>query len=361
MTTTYTPQAGTTAARVVAHLQTLAADAEVANADLAAAVGVDAAPLGALLTTAMRHGLVVRVKRDHRAFWKLGPQAAPPPAAAVDDDADSDDEADEVAAPIARTVPSTAAAPIPGLVRQSWCPAALATGSATSMDDDPPPPPSPPAPKKGEQTHATLGWRAPKVPVFQRDAYAATTSPAAAPEPAGDLVESIGAAGNKIYGMVGVEASSDTAANVEAFAPAPRPNPFAWRGASVNDENVQALTAALAPMPKDDPDFYEVAREASPPVPTNWPAPSVGLVEKKGEQSLPLLAGQLGFTDDLARPLAAGEPHAQHEQFRCALWSNGMLDIRTTEGEHHLLNADDTRSLIRYVSEVLSARTRATA
>lgn len=272
MNPNYVPQVGSIAARALAHLQAQPEGTELASGVLADALSVQSSMINVCLDTASRHGVLARAKREGRIYWKLGPKApsaAPPPASA--EPADLDDETDDDAAPIARTVPSTSAAPIPGLVQQSWCPVAQATPSQSSGGEPVPPPPSPAAP----QTPG-LNWRAPRVPVFERDASEVNTTPAAAPEP--------------------------------SSAPA--------SGPAQHDDRVD--TALIVS------DFVRAARAAR-------------------------------LQDERA---------AERESvdgFRCALWSNGMLEIRTTEGETHLLNEDDTRGLLRYVGDVLSARTRAAA
>jgi hypothetical protein len=272
MNAVYVPQAGSIAARALAHLQDQPDGAELASGVLADALGVQSNMINVCLDTASRHGVLARTKRDGRIFWKLGPKApaaAPPPASA--DPADLDDESDTDAARIARTVPSASAAPIPGLVQQSWCPVAQDAASPSSGREPPPPPSSPAAPPV-----LGLNWRAPRVPVFERDASAVNTTPAAAPEPC------------------------------SAAAPSEQ-----------RDDRVD--TALIVS------EFVRAARA------------------------------------DRARDEQAAERAASAECFRCALWSNGMLEIRTTEGETHLLNEDDTRGLLRYVGDVLSTRARAAA
>lgn len=273
MSAVYVPQAGSIAARALAHLQEQPDGAEVASGVLADALGVQSNMINVCLDTASRHGVLARAKREGRIYWKLGPKApaaAPPPASA--DPADPDDESDDDSAPIARTVPSASAAPIPGIVRQSWCPVAQAAVSPSS-GSEPPPPPSPAAPPP-----PGLNWRAPCVPVFERDASERNTTPAAAPEPC-----SAPAGPEQQH-----DDRADTALIVSEF-----------------------VRAARAERVRDE--------------------------------------------------LAAERAEHGAEGFRCALWSNGMLELRTTEGETHLLNEDDTRGLLRYVGDVLSARARAAA
>jgi hypothetical protein len=288
MNAAYIPQAGSIAARALAHLQTLPDGVEIRSGPLAEALGITSNIVNVSLVTATRHGIFVREKRHDRIFWKLGPNvplAGPPPAAAPPPEpanaADLEDAPDDDAAPIARIVPSDAVTPIPGLLQQSWCPAAQNADPQSSRGEPAPPPPSPAAPKP-----TGLAWRAPRVPVFERDASAANTAPAAAPEPG----------------------------SAEAAVP-----------------------------PADDPHFLEV-----------MPAPAAAPMTIELAEFV-RAARVARLQDELA---AEREPV---DGFRCALWSNGMLEIRTTEGETHLLNEDDTRGLLRYVGDVLSARTRAAA
>jgi hypothetical protein len=272
MNAAYIPQAGSIAARALAHLQTLPDGVEIGSGPLAEALGITSNIVNVSLVTATRHGIFVREKRHDRIFWKLGPNvplAGPPPAAAPPPEpanaADPEDDADDDAAPIARTVPSDAVEPIPGLMQQSWCPVAQNADPQSSEGEPLPPPPCPAAPAP-----RGLGWM--QRPRSQHDT---------------------------------VDESAVTAAPVPSST-----------GADVKS-------------------------------PTELPTI---------ELSAFVRAAQAARLQD---ELAAGRSGA--EGFRCALWSNGMLELRTTEGETHLLNEDDTRGLLRYVGDVLSARARAAA
>lgn len=101
----YTPQPGTIPARVLAHLQTLPAGAELASAPLGEAIGTNTTPdFGPLLAAAVMHGAIVKRMDGRLAYWSLGTGV---PLAADPDDAK----------PARRTVsaaPSTPAGPAPG-------------------------------------------------------------------------------------------------------------------------------------------------------------------------------------------------------------------------------------------------------
>ena len=292
MNAVYIPQAGSVAERALAHMRTLPEGVEIGSGPLADALGIPSNIVNVSLNSAAKHGALVRSKRHDRIFWKLGPAAdaalAPPPPAApppepatpTDLHGDSDDDA----APIARTIPSDAVEPIPGLVQQSWCPVGQAADSLGSGGEPPAAAPCPAPPKP-----AGLGWRSPRVPVFDRDASADNTTPPAGPAEAG------------------------------------RP------GLAIDDDTARALTAALAPT-DTAPKGAEAAQAPAAPCGRDDATPNDGVVSQGPD-----------------------------EGFRCALWSNGMLEMRPTDGELVLLNADDTRGLLRYVGDMLSARARAAA
>lgn len=86
--TTYEPQPGTVAAKVLAYLRSQPAGTELANAPLAEAIGSDIGGLGPYLAPAVAHGALVRRKSaDSRlVYWSLG-NGIPPRA---DDDLDDD-------------------------------------------------------------------------------------------------------------------------------------------------------------------------------------------------------------------------------------------------------------------------------
>lgn len=215
MSTAYAPQPGSAGARAIEYLQRLGEGAEASSAQLATELSLNQNAMSAILVTVVRHKLVARVQRHGKSYWRLGDggsrQAAPPPDPGGDSAPDDDSDAD--LAPIARTISSTTAPPIPGVVRQSWCPAAQNADASSSLGEPPASHPNPPvAPSPG------LGWVAPRH------------------EPG---ITSESAGGEQV-----VEASK------------------------VDDETVLALSAALAPLPvydesqvvdaEFDPDFVEV-------------------------------------------------------------------------------------------------------
>lgn len=74
--TSYTPQPGTIAYRVIAYLQTLDTDAEVTTPVLLEAIGqpADWQGLSVCLETAVSHGVVGRRVEGRKAYWRLGGQ-----------------------------------------------------------------------------------------------------------------------------------------------------------------------------------------------------------------------------------------------------------------------------------------------
>lgn len=74
--TSYTPQPGTIAYRVIAHLSLLDRDAEVTTPVLLEAIGqpADWLGLGQCLESAVSHGLVLKRVEGRKAFWRLGGQ-----------------------------------------------------------------------------------------------------------------------------------------------------------------------------------------------------------------------------------------------------------------------------------------------
>jgi hypothetical protein len=130
---TYTPQAGTIAARVLAHLRAL--DADVMQSSNVIADALDCDPgIEPYMRLAHEHGLVAREKRDGRWWWgighpKLRPLAGPAAVSADDDDVDD--------APIVqRTVPATRSSGISLVDTPAWSPPA----SKDSVMDKPTPP-----------------------------------------------------------------------------------------------------------------------------------------------------------------------------------------------------------------------------
>lgn len=78
---TYTPQPGTIAHRVIAHLQTLGPDAEVTSQVLLEAIGqpADWHGLVTCMESAIFHGLVHKRMEGRKAFWRIaGKRAAVP-------------------------------------------------------------------------------------------------------------------------------------------------------------------------------------------------------------------------------------------------------------------------------------------
>ncbi len=201
---------------------------------------------------------------------------------------------------------------------QSWCSVVENLGAAGPEDE----PVDEPAPKRAPPAVNGLGWKAPsRVPVFERDAAPENTMPADA-----------------------------------------------------DDETVRALAAALAPVPPEDPDFQEVSRAPAPPDSgrARFQVEHFGSTEPdtppKGAESAqaPSSCGRDDATpNDGAVPQgslsAHFDPATVAEMFRCAYWSNGTLEIRTSDGERFLLNEFDTDKLLRYISDALSARARAAA
>lgn len=120
MTTTYIPQPGTIAARVLAWFADQAPEAEVTTAILAEAMGQPMAFIVTALEPAFEHGLIAREKRDGRMFWSVGRAQmrtlAGPPAVCADDD-DIDD------APfVRRVIPATSAGGVSLVDRPAWSP-----------------------------------------------------------------------------------------------------------------------------------------------------------------------------------------------------------------------------------------------
>lgn len=178
MTGVHTPRPGSAPARAVEFLWTLGKGTEASSDQLARAISIDVNAISAFLGTALHHQVVLREKREGKAYWRVGPNAPAPargkPPAAEDEPGDVPD----LAVKQVRVDASTAAAPIEGLAQQSWCPVAQAAGCESSLDEPPaPPPPSPAPPPLG------LGWKAPRVPVYRGEPPAPAAVLAAAPEP----------------------------------------------------------------------------------------------------------------------------------------------------------------------------------
>ena len=101
----YAPQSGSTPGRVVEHLRSLPPGTELTTAVLADALDLDAPCVPSCLDYAVKHGFVIRDKREGRIYWRLGDGV--PLAPAEDDD------------PIVqRVVPAGAATTSPALARK---------------------------------------------------------------------------------------------------------------------------------------------------------------------------------------------------------------------------------------------------
>jgi len=68
----YAPRTGSIPARVIAHLECLPHGTELATAVLADALDLDPTSIPSCLEYAIKHGMVVREKRDGLVRWKLG-------------------------------------------------------------------------------------------------------------------------------------------------------------------------------------------------------------------------------------------------------------------------------------------------
>lgn len=175
--------------------------------------------------------------------------------------------------------------------------------------------PPAPAPLPG------LGWKAPKrvrVPIFGRDAADENTTPAA-----------------------------------------PHAGP---RVPTANDETVRQLREHIVPpgLVDYDPDFQEVVHAAAAPEPDNPPPKEA----ESAQASIDPCDRDDATPNDGVVPQGIQvniDGGGQDDLFACCLWSNGEFTIRPSDGEPLVLNPSDSRALVRYVSEVLSARARAAA
>ena len=308
MTTTYVPQAGTIAARALAHfVDEVAAGAELANNVLGERLGVDPNILGACLQSPVRHGLLIRFKREGRIYWRRGHVDPAPPPRPPADSADQDDDSDDVAEPIARTVPASAAEPLAGVMRQSWCPVAQPSEEKGSLDEPPASHAKPAAP-----TPPGLGWVAPTVP----------------------------AAITRETGSAGVP--------------------------SVNDETVHALTAAIAPQ---DPDFREVERTPAMTMvdftdmliagmgtaigvsPEQLLQPLEPDTPPKGAEAACAPIAPCG-RDDATPNNGVVPQHTADGEFACALWTTGELDLVLSDGSSVRLTKPETVRLVSYLERM---------
>lgn len=119
MSTDYTPQAGTIAARVLAHLRALPTDEMQSGAVIADALDF-AGDITAYMAPAVEHRVVAREKRDGRWWWglahpKLRPLGAPLAASADDDEVDD-------APLVQRTVPAARSSGVSLLDVPAWSP-----------------------------------------------------------------------------------------------------------------------------------------------------------------------------------------------------------------------------------------------
>lgn len=241
-----------------------------------------------------------------------------------------------------------------------WFPVAPESAPEVAHDESDAPAPSlaPPQPVNG------LGWKAPRrvhVPVFGRDAAPGNTSlPDAAieenPVPTGAGRDNPQPQYVREFVLNGV--------SVDA--------PAAPRVPTANDETVRQLREHIVPGQDPDldvvdasfdPDFQEVRRERTAADcaarfqdVVNF-APPDQIPPPKGAQAAQAPADPCGRDD--ATPNDGVVP--QEMEFCCAQWSDGTFTIRPSDGESFVLNKQDARALIRYVTEVLSARARAAA
>lgn len=234
----------------------------------------------------------------------------------------------------------------PPLHQSLWFPVAPESAPEVAHDEPDAPPPSvaPPPPVNG------LGWKAPRrvrVPLFALDAAQENTTPAAPPAiprvpTAND--ETIRQQREHIVppGLVVVddEYSGPTAAECAA------------RFTGFNGFSV-------APMPPDDPDFQEVRRQSAPE-----PEPP------EGSEAAHAPSCEVPVDRDDVTPNDGVVPQGIHvsidgggQDDRCsfALWSNGTFTVFPSGGEPLVLTAADTREMLCYVTEMLSARARAPA
>lgn len=149
-------------------------------------------------------------------------------------------------------------------------------------------------------------------------------------------------------------------------------------GASHDDDIVRELRAT----PPDDPDFQEVAtdsgRTVQDCVARFQDAVRFATAEpdnpRKGAEAAQAPDDAVPVDRDAATPNDGGVPQDAPKvvdlgsadlgsayQFSCALWSDGEFTICPSDGEPLVLNRSDTREMLRYVSEALSARARAAA
>lgn len=174
---TYSPLPGTLPARALAHFDRHDIS-EIANGVLADALGTDPSSLTAGLVTPVKHGLLLREKRDGRLYWRRG-DAGPNCGPSAEEEVD-DDPVDQ------RTVNAAGATPIDLSGCSIWSAADAAAQTPQSEDEnqkltsnDPEPDCASPAPRP-----AGLNWRAPRVPVFRKDPAAGAAAGRAAAPPA---------------------------------------------------------------------------------------------------------------------------------------------------------------------------------
>ncbi len=121
---------GSAASRAVAYLTTFCGpDREIPSDELARAAGIDSRSLRAFMGPAMRHRLIVRVKRDRKTYWRLIAAPAAPAAPAAKSQPDPVEIDDDP--PIRRVVLAALCEPLAGVSRQTWFPA-VQPGAAES-------------------------------------------------------------------------------------------------------------------------------------------------------------------------------------------------------------------------------------
>jgi len=282
---------------------------------------------------------------------------------------------------------------LPPLHQSLWFPVAPESGEKSSLDEaEAAPAPTPAAPAVNG-----LGWKAPRrvrVPIFERDAALENTTPSADAEE--NPVPTSAGRDNpqpqyvREFVLNGVSVDAPAAPRVptandetvrllrEHIVPGPIPPDWpddeesATSIASAEaiehsdgqemippmtyDEMVRVFPGVLATVLPDDPDFQEVRRAPAPPEPET---------PRKGAEAAQAPACAVPVDRDDATPNDGVVPQCiypgSNDTFCCALWSDGTFTIRPSDGEPTMLGKHDACALMRYVSEVLSARARAAA
>lgn len=411
----YVPQPGTAAARAIAYLtKHCAPGGEASSAELAEAADIKVNAISAFLASAMNRGLILRETRDGKSYWRLPPDAAGADEAPGPHDAAPDGDEHDENPPIARVLPAAAAGPLAGVMRQSWCPAAQETGSESSLDE----PVEPTATRRAVPPVTGLGWKAPsrvKVPVFGRSASADNTSPVAGTE-----INVVPNGAGRDYSRLDSTNDETVCQLREHIVP---PQSVEDDAAALDELKQRCAVASRASSRAGstlyDHDFQEVARAASPPADAARALnmaierPSADLLEAMGlpddqhvvdaefDPDFQEVGSERTAADCVARfqefvHFIPPKPHENHERGEAAgscgrdaatpndggvpqgisvsidgggsddlcafaFWSNGTFTICPSDGDALVLNRRDTRALLRYVSESLSARARAAA